>query len=211
MSRAFANNLLRQREALGLSAEDFALSINVPADEYAAWERGDAMPPLDVAGRIAGKCGVTIDELMQGEPYQPKLRFGGEDTETESEKAREWAAYEEAAERRYVRGRRIVKAIIIIEAIAMVPVVFVSNIFGTIFSILTLVFLWRGKTWARYVYAILSAIAALSNIARILLISGSALADVILLVLIAYQITTGILICFSRDVEEFLSEQQSIY
>ena len=210
MNRAFANNLLRQREALGLSAEDFALSINVPADEYAAWERGDAMPPLDVAGRIAGKCGVTIDELMQGEPYQPKLRFGGEDTETASEKAREWAAYEEAAERRYVRGRRLVRTIIIIEAIAMFPGIFVNNIIASVLCILMLVFLWRGKSWARYLYTGLSVLAALSNIARVF-IAAHPVMQIISLVLAAYQITAAVLICTSPAVEEFLSEQQQIY
>ena len=210
MNRAFANNLLRQREALGLSAEDFALSINVPADEYAAWERGDAMPPLDVAGRIAGKCGVTIDELMQGEPYQPKLRFGGEDTETASEKAREWAAYEEAAERRYVRGRRLVRTIIIIEAIAMFPGIFVNNIIASVLCILMLVFLWRGKSWARYLYTGLSVLAALSNIARVF-IAAHPVMQIISLVLAAYQITAAVLICASPAVEEFLSEQQQIY
>jgi len=207
MSRAFANNLLRQREALGLSAEDFALSINVPADEYAAWERGDAMPPLDVAGRIAGKCGVTIDELMQGEPYQPKLRFGGEDTETASEKAREWAAYEQAADRRYVRGRRLVRTIIIIEAIAMFPGIFVNNIIGSVLCILMLVFLWRGKSWARYLYTGLSVLAALSNIARVF-IAAHPVMQIISLVLAAYQIAAAVLICTSPAVEEFLSEQQ---
>ena len=36
MNKAFANNLLRQREALGISAAEFACSIAVNPDEYAA-------------------------------------------------------------------------------------------------------------------------------------------------------------------------------
>lgn len=211
MNRAFANNLLRQREALGLSAEDFALSINVPADEYAAWERGDAMPPLDVAGRIAGKCGVTIDELMQGEPYQPKLRFGGEDTETESEKAREWAAYEQAADRRYTKGRRIMLAIIITEVIALVLSIFFQNILVSIFSIVMLIFLWRGKAWARYVFAILHLIDGVIDLLLLPHVADEPLVLVFGILLTAYELAAGAFVCFSPAVEEFLSEQQQIY
>ncbi|MBE6611888.1 MAG: helix-turn-helix transcriptional regulator [Ruminococcaceae bacterium] len=207
-NRAFANNLLRQREALGLSQEDFALSIGVSAEEFAAWERGDAMPPLDVAGRIASKCGISLDELTESH-YQPKMRFGSEDGVSESEKQREWAEYEAAADRRYTIGRRIMLAVLITEIISLVISFFFQNILVSVFIIIMLVCLWRGQNWARYVFAGLCAFAGIMNFIRLPAAADFLPALIISIAIIAYQLIVAALVLWNPCVDEFLSEQNS--
>ena len=164
-----------------------------------------------MAERIAQKCGVTVDELMHaGSAYQPKLNFGSEDGISESEKQREWAAYEEAADRRYVRGRRIMKAILITEIAALVLSLFTQSILASVLQIVVLVFLWRGKKWARYIFAGLCLFSGVVNLIALARLDHPVVIAIAILIT-TYQLAAGALICWNPAVEEFLSEQDSIY
>ncbi|MFT3994217.1 MAG: XRE family transcriptional regulator [Dysgonomonas sp.] len=57
------------REALEMSAKDFALSCNIPLDEYLKYESGDKDLTISVLRNIASKYNVDVSVLMfDGEP-----------------------------------------------------------------------------------------------------------------------------------------------
>ena len=83
----FGENIYTYRKKLGLSQEGFAELIeNYVNNEYTGrlkkvsysskaiskWERGDSFPPLDIVVLIAGKMGVSLEELFSEEIEEVK-------------------------------------------------------------------------------------------------------------------------------------------
>ena len=210
MNNRFANKLAKERDAHGLSAEALAGQLGVSADEYAAWERGEVMPPVDKAAELASILGTTVDEML-GSNYMPQMRMGAMDVETPSEKKREWAEYEAEIDRRCERGRKIMKAILIAEVIFLILSFFGRSLVASILNIVILVFLWRGKSWARYVYVGLSAFGIILDLLTTAQLTEIPILFVLSLVIIAYRVTACALLLANSSVEEFLSEQNTIY
>ncbi len=207
--RSFGQALAAKREAHGMSAEGLAAALGVPYEEYAAIERGEKEATLEFAKSCADAFGVSLDELTSY-TYVPKLRMGAEDGITA--KDLESAATERENEeiRRYNRGRTIMQVILILEVISLVLSLFTSSLLATIFKIVMLVCLWKGHTWARTVYVLLTAIGTL----LIFAVTGQLFDTHIILGLFALaNVAWGIVVCVlllaSKSVEEFLYEQST--
>lgn len=63
-----ANKLLQYRKASGLSQEDLAEKIGVSRQAVSKWERAEASPDTDNLILLARIYGVTLDELLMGDP-----------------------------------------------------------------------------------------------------------------------------------------------
>ena len=67
----FAQNLARYRKSLGLTQGELAEKINYSDKAVSKWERGEALPDLEVVKTISEIFGTTIDELVS-EPKPEK-------------------------------------------------------------------------------------------------------------------------------------------
>ena len=63
-----ANKLLQYRKASGLSQEELAEKIGVSRQAVSKWERAEASPDTDNLILLAKIYGVTLDELLIGDP-----------------------------------------------------------------------------------------------------------------------------------------------
>lgn len=63
-----ANRLLQYRKKSGLSQEELAEKIGVSRQAVSKWERAEASPDTDNLIILAGIYGVTLDELLTGDP-----------------------------------------------------------------------------------------------------------------------------------------------
>lgn len=214
--RAFGQALIRERERHGMTADGFAHALGLTAEEYAAYERGDTLPSLELAQTFAQALGVPLDTLT-AHSYVPPLRMGKEDGTTREEKERIERELENAAIDRYNRGRRWMLAIIIVEAVFCGIDLLASGLFNLAaliasgLEIAMIVCLWRGKTWARYIFVGLNIIGILLNLLTLGSTDGEMLLIVIGVVVIAWQVITCVLLCANKSVEEFLYEQSTLY
>ena len=208
-NRVFGRNLAAKREANGMSAEAFASAFGISLDEYCAIERGEREVTLDFAKRCADTFAVSLDELAS-EKYEPKFRMGALDGISDAEKASADAEREQNEVRLYNRGRTAMQIIIALEVISLVLSLFTNSLLATVFKIVMLVCLWKGRTWARTVYVILTGIGTLITFA---LVGQSFEAHWLLgtaaLVSVAWGIAVCVLLLASKAVEEFLYEQSS--
>ena len=65
-----ANILLQYRKKSGLSQEELASKIGVSRQAVSKWERAEASPDTDNLILLAKVYGVTIDELLTGDPEE---------------------------------------------------------------------------------------------------------------------------------------------
>lgn len=78
MASFLAENIASTRRAAGLTQEDLAAKIGVSRQTVSDWERGDAVPDLFNAAKIAQALDVTVDSLINfdshgsGLPVPPK-------------------------------------------------------------------------------------------------------------------------------------------
>nr|WP_296077821.1 helix-turn-helix domain-containing protein [uncultured Ruminococcus sp.] len=92
-----ANILLQYRKKSGLSQEELASKIGVSRQAVSKWERAEASPDTDNLILLAKVYGVTLDELLTGDPEEILNRNKqdlednktGENTETDTEKETE--------------------------------------------------------------------------------------------------------------------------
>lgn len=66
MKIRFGQNLARCREGAGISQEELSFRASIHRTEVSLLERGERMPRVDTALRIAGSLGVPIDDLVAG-------------------------------------------------------------------------------------------------------------------------------------------------
>jgi transcriptional regulator with XRE-family HTH domain len=67
----FGRNLTRCRERADVSQEELGFRASLHRTEISLLERGERMPRVDTAVRIAGSLGVPLDELALGLEWKP--------------------------------------------------------------------------------------------------------------------------------------------
>ena len=69
----FASNLIKLRNAAGLTQAELAEKINYSDKSISKWERAEAMPDLSVAKSLASLFGVTVDFMVNShDDWKPK-------------------------------------------------------------------------------------------------------------------------------------------
>ena len=71
MKASFGQNLARCREGAEVSQEELSFRASIHRTEVSLLERGERMPRVDTALRIAGSLGVPLDELVAGLEWRP--------------------------------------------------------------------------------------------------------------------------------------------
>ena len=71
MKLRFGRNLARCREGAGISQEELSFRASIHRTEVSLLERGERMPRVDTALRIAGSLGVPLDDLIAGLEWRP--------------------------------------------------------------------------------------------------------------------------------------------
>ncbi len=71
MKLRFGQNLARCREGAGISQEELSFRASIHRTEVSLLERGERMPRVDTALRIAGSLGVPLDDLIAGLEWRP--------------------------------------------------------------------------------------------------------------------------------------------
>ena len=71
MKIRFGRNLARCREGVGISQEELSFRASIHRTEVSLLERGERMPRVDTALRIAGSLGVPLDDLALGLEWKP--------------------------------------------------------------------------------------------------------------------------------------------
>ena len=64
--KEFGNRIEARRKRIGLSRKDAIEMSGLAPSSWAAYERGEKTPPLDVAAKIADTLGVSLDWLAGG-------------------------------------------------------------------------------------------------------------------------------------------------
>lgn len=71
MKVLFGKNLARCREGADVSQEELGFRASIHRTEVSLLERGERMPKVDTALRIAGSLGISMDDLVVGLEWQP--------------------------------------------------------------------------------------------------------------------------------------------
>ena len=71
MKVRFGENLARCREGADVSQEELSFRASIHRTEVSLLERGERMPRVDTALRIAGSLSVPLDDLVAGLEWKP--------------------------------------------------------------------------------------------------------------------------------------------
>jgi transcriptional regulator with XRE-family HTH domain len=71
MKIRFGENLARCREGADVSQEELGFRASIHRTEVSLLERGERMPRVDTAMRIAGSLGISLDDLVAGMEWRP--------------------------------------------------------------------------------------------------------------------------------------------
>jgi transcriptional regulator with XRE-family HTH domain len=71
MKVRFGQNLARCRDGADVSQEELSFRASIHRTEVSLLERGERMPRVDTALRIAGSLGVPLDDLVAGLEWRP--------------------------------------------------------------------------------------------------------------------------------------------
>ncbi len=71
MKVLFGKNLARCREGADVSQEELGFRASIHRTEVSLLERGERMPRVDTALRIAGSLGISMDDLVAGMEWRP--------------------------------------------------------------------------------------------------------------------------------------------
>jgi transcriptional regulator with XRE-family HTH domain len=71
VARRFGANFARTRKRAGLSQEEVAVRASLHRTEVGLVERGERMPRIDTALRLAGALEVPLDDLLDGITWTP--------------------------------------------------------------------------------------------------------------------------------------------
>ena len=227
MTIEMADRLVALRRARGLSQSDVARQLGVSRQAVSKWEQADSSPDTDNLIALLSLYGVTWEEFLGQEapatpsqsaaphtPPEPNFSFAEEETPEEREVA--FAAYLEEREKLYGRGKRIVRTVIVIEAVfTALSLFWDSNLLSLILSVVVLVCLWKGKPWARWLFVVECGFGAFASVLFLLTLLGEAatvggivyLFAALLGLLTLYHVATCMLFFRSRAVEEYLYAQ----
>lgn len=81
----FGENLVRARKRGGLSQEEVGIRASLHRTEIGLLERGERMPRIDTAIKLAGALAVPLSELVQGIDWKPTTTHRGNFQVSESE------------------------------------------------------------------------------------------------------------------------------
>lgn len=71
IAKRFGENLHRCRNAAGLSQEEAAVRASLHRTEIGLLERGERLPRIDTAIKLAGALGVAPGDLLHGIAWEP--------------------------------------------------------------------------------------------------------------------------------------------
>lgn len=71
IAERFGKNLNRARKRAGLSQEEAAVRASLHRTEIGLLERGERMPRIDTAIKLAGAVGVPLADLLDGIWWEP--------------------------------------------------------------------------------------------------------------------------------------------
>jgi XRE family transcriptional regulator, regulator of sulfur utilization len=71
MATCFGKNLSRCRKLAGFSQEELAIRASLHRTEIGLIERGERLPRIDTAVKLAGALGVPFDDLIEGIDWRP--------------------------------------------------------------------------------------------------------------------------------------------
>lgn len=71
MKTRFGQNLAPCREGAEVSQEELSFRASIHRTEVSLLERGERMPRVDTALRIAGSLGVPLEDLVAGLEWRP--------------------------------------------------------------------------------------------------------------------------------------------
>ena len=71
MKVRFGENLARCREGANVSQENLSFRASIHRTEVSLLERGERMPRVDTALRIAGSLDISLDDLVAGMEWRP--------------------------------------------------------------------------------------------------------------------------------------------
>lgn len=71
IATCFGKNLSRCRKRAGLSQEELAVRASLHRTEIGLLERGERLPRIDTAIKLAGALGVPPAELIEGIDWSP--------------------------------------------------------------------------------------------------------------------------------------------
>lgn len=103
MKVRLGQNLARCREGADVSQEELSFRASLHRTEVSLLERGERMPRVDTALRIAGSLGVPLDDLVAGLDWRPGYEIvapGSWEVAERNGKARNCADPENPADRR---------------------------------------------------------------------------------------------------------------
>ena len=220
MTIAMADKLVALRRAKGLSQQEVAEKLGVTRQAVSRWEQGETSPDTDNLIALLELYGTTLQELtapgpgrpaMHDDAYTPALRFGRLDEDTPDAETREQllATRREREKGDLDRGCLIVNTLLITELIVMILGLFVTlfqGIIGFLLDLVVLVCVWRGKPWARYLWAACIIIwdviilVALQEILRDLTPAGIAL----VIGLLVFRTAEAVLLLISPSVKAYL-------
>lgn len=67
----FGENLSRARREAGLTQEDVGIRASLHRTEIGLLERGERVPRIDTALKLAGAVGVSLGDLIEGIEWSP--------------------------------------------------------------------------------------------------------------------------------------------
>jgi len=71
MKVRFGENLARCRKGTDVSQEELSFRASIHRTEVSLLERGERIPRVDTALRLAGSLGVALDDLVTGLEWRP--------------------------------------------------------------------------------------------------------------------------------------------
>jgi len=74
----FGANLAAARRRAGFSQEEVGVRASLHRTEIGLLERGERVPRIDTAVKLAGSVGVSLDELLAGIEWAPGMARRGE-------------------------------------------------------------------------------------------------------------------------------------
>lgn len=71
VAEEFGKNLNRARKRAGVSQEDLAVGASLHRTEIGLLERGERLPRIDTALKLAGALGLPLAQLVEGIEWRP--------------------------------------------------------------------------------------------------------------------------------------------
>jgi transcriptional regulator with XRE-family HTH domain len=87
VARKFGENLRRTRKRASLSIEEVGVRASLHRTAVGMVERGERLPRVDTAIKLAGALEVDIEELVQGIAWRPGFAHAGRFKDTAGEGA----------------------------------------------------------------------------------------------------------------------------